>query len=142
MIFISAGAVRVLRIPYKKKNLWLCRGGTSLKKNSFGREKNPTAKKGTFSEPKTKSKEKSFPFPFQFSSVQNQTQIKSKVSFSSHFLLKTAFKSNKRLQSQFSRQNYISKRWTPSEGRINTASTSIFYSFLCLFIILFNLLLI
>ena len=37
VIFISAGAFRVLRVPYKKKNLWLCRG-RGLWTFSFGKK--------------------------------------------------------------------------------------------------------
>ena len=103
------------------------------KKKTFTKGKKPTA------EPKeSKKKIKGF-LLFQFSSVENQKSNQKSFLFLLDFSFKTAFKSNKRLQSQFPRQNYKSKRWTPSEGRINNASTSFSTLFFIIFV-LFNFL--
>ena len=102
------------------------------KKNFHKRQKN------LLQNPKKAKKTKGF-LLFQFSSVENQKPNQKSFLFLLDFSFKTAFKSNKRLQSQFPRQNYKSKRWTPSEGRINTASTSFSTPFFIIFV-LFNFL--
>ena len=86
----SKSLLRVWGVPYKKKNLWLCRGEELLlKKILLGEKKNPTAKKKeTFSEPKQKAK-KELSFPFEIvSSVPNKTKSKKKSIFF-HFSFKT-----------------------------------------------------
>ena len=125
MIFISAGAFRVLRVPYKNKNIWLCRGGASFwkKKFSFGKKQ----KKGPCCQNQKRIKKKKLFHQKAFIRTKSKKNF-----FSPYFLLKTTFKSNKRLQSQFSSQEQIktvNTLWRENQYCINI----FFYSFLCYF---------
>ena len=105
VIFISAGAFRVLGVPYKNKNIWLCRGNFLLKKNFFWQ------KKSLFS--RTKKKKKTFPNSFH----PYQSKQKAKKSlFSFILLLNIAFKPTRVQESQFSSQEYNQNGEHPLKG--------------------------
>ena len=87
IFLILQQGIRVLKSPYINKSFFLLQGGGDF----WGRSKNQffKVKKNPLKAAEPKKERKENFLPFQFSSVQNQTQIKSKVSFSSSFLLKT-----------------------------------------------------
>ena len=126
VIFISAGAFRVLRVPYKNKNIWLCSRRSFLleKKFSFGKKRGPCCQNQ-----KKKKKKKTF---HQKAFIRTKSK---KNFFSPYFLLKTTFKSNKRLQSQFSSQEQI--KTVNTLWRENQYCINIYFLLLSLFVYYF-----
>ena len=112
---------------YKKKSFGALQGDLILGEKFW--EKKLSQKNRVSTASLLQEQKKEFSFSKHFHPYQT---TKSKFLFF-YFSFKHSIEANKIQGSQFSSKEHKSKRWKPSEGKINTASTSLFYSFLYYF---------